>query len=127
MGKLKKFGKGIVLMHDFQHGTSEALPQLLAELKTNGYKIVHMTPKGQLDSLAQYDDLLAKDQKIPTTGAAGPPPVWCAPLANEPIALSWRVYNDATRRIAQIVGAYPVTIQAAILSASWQARTPRVG
>ena len=29
--------------------------------------------------------------------------------------LSWRVYNDATRRIAQIVGAYPVTIQAADL------------
>jgi TRAP-type C4-dicarboxylate transport system substrate-binding protein len=29
--------------------------------------------------------------------------------------LPWRVYNDATRRIAQIVGAYPVTIQAADL------------
>jgi TRAP-type C4-dicarboxylate transport system substrate-binding protein len=29
--------------------------------------------------------------------------------------LSWRVYNSATRRIAQIVGAYPVTIQAADL------------
>jgi TRAP-type C4-dicarboxylate transport system substrate-binding protein len=29
--------------------------------------------------------------------------------------LSWRVYNDATQRIAQIVGAYPVTIQAADL------------
>ena len=29
--------------------------------------------------------------------------------------LSWRVYNDATRRIAQIVGAYPVAIQAADL------------
>ena len=72
MTKLKKFGKGIVLMHDFQHGTSEAVPQLLAELKANGYKIVHMTPKGQLDSLAQYDDLLAKDQKIPTTGSGRP-------------------------------------------------------
>jgi TRAP-type C4-dicarboxylate transport system substrate-binding protein len=29
--------------------------------------------------------------------------------------LSWRVYNDATHRIAQIVGATPVTIQAAEL------------
>jgi TRAP-type C4-dicarboxylate transport system substrate-binding protein len=29
--------------------------------------------------------------------------------------LSWRVYNDATQRIAQLVGAYPVTIQAADL------------
>ena len=59
-------------MHDFQHGTSEAVPQLLAELKANGYKIVHMIPKGQLDSLPQYDDLLAKDQKIPTTVGGRP-------------------------------------------------------
>jgi len=29
--------------------------------------------------------------------------------------LSWRVYNSATQRIAQVVGAYPVTIQAADL------------
>ena len=29
--------------------------------------------------------------------------------------LSWRVYNAGTERIAQIVGAYPVTIQAADL------------
>jgi peptidoglycan/xylan/chitin deacetylase (PgdA/CDA1 family) len=27
--KLEKHGKGIVLMHDFQHATSEALPQIL--------------------------------------------------------------------------------------------------
>ena len=30
-------------------------------------------------------------------------------------ALSWRVYNAATRRIAEVVGAYPVTVQAADL------------
>ena len=29
--------------------------------------------------------------------------------------LSWRVYNAGTQRIAQIVGAFPVTIQAADL------------
>jgi peptidoglycan-N-acetylglucosamine deacetylase len=29
-------------MHDFQRGTSHAVPQLLAELKAGGYKIVHM-------------------------------------------------------------------------------------
>lgn len=73
MGKLKKHGKGIVLMHDFQHGTAEAVPQLLAELKANGYKVVHLVPKGQLDSLAQYDDMLAKDQVTgPVTGGGRP-------------------------------------------------------
>ena len=45
MAKLQKHGKGIVLMHDFQKATSEAVPQLLAELKAGGYKIVHMRPR----------------------------------------------------------------------------------
>jgi peptidoglycan/xylan/chitin deacetylase (PgdA/CDA1 family) len=73
MGKLKKHGKGIILMHDFQHGTAEAVPQLLAELKANGFKVVHMVPKGQLDSLAQYDEMLAKDQATgPVTGGGRP-------------------------------------------------------
>ena len=47
MSKLQKHGKGIVLMHDFQSGTSQALPQLLAELKAGGYKIVHMKSRPQ--------------------------------------------------------------------------------
>src|SRR5581483_9060759 len=44
MTKLQKHGKGIVLMHDFQHATSLALPELLAQLKAGGYKIVFMRP-----------------------------------------------------------------------------------
>ena len=28
MSKLEKHGKGIILMHDFQHATAEALPEL---------------------------------------------------------------------------------------------------
>src|SRR5271157_1323054 len=73
MTKLKKHGKGIILMHDFQRGTSEALPELLAELKAGGYKIVHVVPKGQLDSLAQYDEMLVKDQNLsPVTGGGRP-------------------------------------------------------
>jgi peptidoglycan/xylan/chitin deacetylase (PgdA/CDA1 family) len=72
MAKLKKFGKGIVLMHDFQHGTAEAVPQLLAELKANGYKIVHMMPKAELQSIAQYDDMLVKESKTPLTGGGRP-------------------------------------------------------
>jgi peptidoglycan/xylan/chitin deacetylase (PgdA/CDA1 family) len=58
MASLKKHGKGIILMHDFQRGTSHAVPELLAELKAGGYKIVHMVPRGRLDSLAQYDDMV---------------------------------------------------------------------
>ena len=66
MAKLQKHGKGIVLMHDFQHATSQAIPQLLAELKAGGYKIVHMKARGTVTSLAQYDEEMKKDTKLPT-------------------------------------------------------------
>jgi peptidoglycan/xylan/chitin deacetylase (PgdA/CDA1 family) len=66
MGKLAKHGKGIVLMHDFQQGTSHAVPQLLAELKAGGYKIVHMRPATAVATLPQYDQELAKETKLPT-------------------------------------------------------------
>jgi peptidoglycan/xylan/chitin deacetylase (PgdA/CDA1 family) len=66
MAKLKKNGKGIVLMHDFQHATSLAVPELLAQLKANGFQIVHMRPKFAVKSLPKYDEELKKDQKLPT-------------------------------------------------------------
>lgn len=61
LNKLKKHGKGIVLMHDFQHGTAQAIPELLKQLKAGGYKIVHMKAKGKLDSVPQYDDMVKKE------------------------------------------------------------------
>jgi peptidoglycan/xylan/chitin deacetylase (PgdA/CDA1 family) len=66
MAKLAKHGKGIVLMHDFQRATSEAVPQLLAELKAGGYKIVHMKAAKPVASLPQYDEELLKEAKLPT-------------------------------------------------------------
>ena len=66
MAKLQKHGKGIVLMHDFQKATAEAVPQLLAELKAGGYKIVHMKPRTAVSSLPQYDEELMKETKLPT-------------------------------------------------------------
>jgi hypothetical protein len=66
LAKLKKHGKGIVLMHDFQRVTAESMPELLNQLKANGYKIVHMKPKSSVTSLAQYEELLRKSAKLPT-------------------------------------------------------------
>jgi len=66
IGKLTKLGKGIVLMHDFQKVTSIALPQILGQLQKNGFKIVHMVPRGTLTTLAQYDELVLKENKLPT-------------------------------------------------------------
>ena len=64
--KLQKHGKGIVLMHDFQRPTAEALGTLLDQLKLNGYKIVRMVPKDHVKTLPEYDERLLKDQKLPT-------------------------------------------------------------
>ena len=66
MTKLAKQGKGIVLMHDFHQNTANALPELLKELKENGYKIVFMRPKDQVKTLPQYDEEVLKNQKLPT-------------------------------------------------------------
>ena len=66
MAGLKKWGKGIVLMHDFQKGTSEAIAGLLDQMKAGGYKIVQVKAKGSVKSLPEYDEMLAKENKLPT-------------------------------------------------------------
>ena len=52
--RLTKHGKGIILMHDFQHATSEAVPEILAWLKKNGFKIVQMVGKTPVEPLPEY-------------------------------------------------------------------------
>jgi peptidoglycan/xylan/chitin deacetylase (PgdA/CDA1 family) len=56
LGKLERKGKGIILMHDLKQHTAEALPQLLNELKAQGYKVVHMRPKAPLTTVAEWDE-----------------------------------------------------------------------
>ncbi len=50
MSRLKRHGRGVILLHDIQHKTANALPQLLRRLKRDGYKIVHIrgssSPRG---------------------------------------------------------------------------------
>jgi len=69
MTKLDKLGKGIILMHDFQKHTGEAMPALLARLKAGGYKVVQMKAKATLQTLPEYDEALLKDLKVPTSSA----------------------------------------------------------
>jgi peptidoglycan-N-acetylglucosamine deacetylase len=69
MTKIDKAGKGIILMHDFQKHTAEALPTLLRRLKAGGYKIVQMKAKTPLQTLPEYDEALVKDMKVPVTSS----------------------------------------------------------
>jgi peptidoglycan/xylan/chitin deacetylase (PgdA/CDA1 family) len=61
MSKLEKHGKGIILMHDFQRGTSEALPELLKQLKAGGYKVVQITGKAKVQPLPEYTAIVLKE------------------------------------------------------------------
>ena len=72
MAKLKKHGKGIVLMHDFQHATAEAAMDLLNDLKAGGYKVVFMKPKVAATTIASYDEQILKLVKGPGGGDARP-------------------------------------------------------
>jgi peptidoglycan-N-acetylglucosamine deacetylase len=56
MHKLERKGKGIILMHDFQRATAEAMPALLKELKAKGFKVVLMKAKTPVATLAQWDE-----------------------------------------------------------------------
>jgi peptidoglycan-N-acetylglucosamine deacetylase len=69
MTKLKKQGKGIILMHDFQRSTAQALPQLLADLKAAGFKVVQLRPKSVAETLPQYDAMMSQEIKGGTANA----------------------------------------------------------
>jgi peptidoglycan/xylan/chitin deacetylase (PgdA/CDA1 family) len=69
MKKLDKLGKGIILMHDFHKHTAEALPELMHRLKAGGYKVVQMRAKAPVETIAQYDDEILKDAKLPTVSS----------------------------------------------------------
>ncbi len=67
MANLDKRGKGIILMHDIQPHTAAAMPELLKQLKAGGYKVVQMVPKAPIQTLPEYDEMIAKDMKgMPT-------------------------------------------------------------
>jgi peptidoglycan/xylan/chitin deacetylase (PgdA/CDA1 family) len=72
MTKLAKSGKGILLMHDFQHATAQAMSELIRQLKAGGYKIVHMVPKEPVTTLAKYDDMVRAQDKYSTTNNTRP-------------------------------------------------------
>jgi peptidoglycan/xylan/chitin deacetylase (PgdA/CDA1 family) len=67
MAKLKKHGKGIVLLHDFQHATGDGAMDLLNDLKAGGYKVVFMKPKFPVTTIASYDEQIVKQVKGPVS------------------------------------------------------------
>jgi peptidoglycan/xylan/chitin deacetylase (PgdA/CDA1 family) len=60
LAQLAKRGKGILLFHDIQPSTAQALKGILDKLKMRGYKVVHMVPKTNATTLAKFDTLAAR-------------------------------------------------------------------
>jgi peptidoglycan/xylan/chitin deacetylase (PgdA/CDA1 family) len=71
MSQLAKWGKGIVLLHDFHRNTADAMPELLRQLKVAGYKVVHMVPKDQLTTIAKYDEMLERRENVSSNSQPG--------------------------------------------------------
>lgn len=85
LDKLDAKGKGIVLMHDIQHGTAAAMPLLLKSLKDKGYKVVHLKAKEAVTTLPEYDQLIEKDVKgLPAAGTERPTSSIVKTVPNEP-------------------------------------------
>ncbi|MBV8792960.1 MAG: polysaccharide deacetylase family protein, partial [Pseudolabrys sp.] len=47
MTRITQKSRGIILLHDVQPATAQALPLLLTELKTHGFKVVQVAPAGK--------------------------------------------------------------------------------
>ena len=61
LSELAERRKGIILFHDIQTSTAQALPALLAILKAKGYRVVHMVPKHRATTLPEFD-AIAKEE-----------------------------------------------------------------
>lgn len=60
MGLLKVQRKGIILMHDIQPSTAKAIMGLLDDLRDKGFKVVHLVPKSNVDTIAAFDGAAEK-------------------------------------------------------------------
>jgi peptidoglycan-N-acetylglucosamine deacetylase len=75
LAQLAKEKKGIILMHDIHAWTAAQLPDLLKELHDRGYKVVHLVPKGQIETIASYDAAAEKALAAKTAAKAANPMV----------------------------------------------------
>ncbi|MDH4982803.1 polysaccharide deacetylase family protein [Hyphomicrobium sp. D-2] len=60
LAQLAERGKGIILFHDIQPSTAKALSSLLTKLKERGFKVVHVVPKDDVETVAKYDERASK-------------------------------------------------------------------
>jgi peptidoglycan-N-acetylglucosamine deacetylase len=86
MSRLEKRGRGILLLHDIHPWTVAALPELLKELKQNGFHVVQVVPPAPAGpELAGGPKAWALAAAMPHPGIVdrgGASPAWPQPNAN---------------------------------------------
>ena len=87
MAQLEHTKKGIILFHDIQPSTAGAVASLLAELKTAGFKVVHMIPGSPVTTLPEFDTIAARALAAKAKTAA------VDPMASR--AVTWPVSTSA--------------------------------
>ena len=107
MSRLESKGKGIILLHDIQPATVLALPNLLKELKTHGYRIVQVKPAATPPA-----PLVASKQ--PAAQPAKPQPAATPLPAVAATAQAAAVPLPQPRAIDTIARAQPATEHAAL-------------
>jgi peptidoglycan/xylan/chitin deacetylase (PgdA/CDA1 family) len=60
IGRLGLKGSGMILLHDAEARTAQMLPKLLTELKTRGYRVVHVVPAPGTDPEIPSGPLIAE-------------------------------------------------------------------
>lgn len=55
MSVLEQRGRGIILLHDIHPSTAAAVPELLAELKAKGFRVVHLRSAAPVQTIAGYE------------------------------------------------------------------------
>ncbi len=73
MNQLRREGRGIILMHDIQSRTARMLPRLLRSLKREGYRVVHMVPKGSAPRRRIEQPLVVAELETKTPAAKRKP------------------------------------------------------
>lgn len=71
MSQLKVVKKGIILFHDIQPSTAGALSSLLDNLKTAGFRVVHLISKYPSTTLPEYDAIAEKEIERHRLGVSG--------------------------------------------------------
>jgi peptidoglycan-N-acetylglucosamine deacetylase len=89
ISRIEARGKGILLLHDIHARTALALPDILRELKSRGFKIVHVVPATadrpatpsapEQWAVRRTREQMLWPQTVPVVGAEEPEPVLVAP------------------------------------------------